>query len=143
MIGPVVQSDDLGLSDIRRISKVVTATGDIWNGVSSGAVSWSWDAEATEVSDDATTFAQPAITIHTARWFVPISVERDSISCRALEPGVGPSYPRLRMPVFSSDMGVPSRRGPTLKSTSSEMSLLTGNCGMRVPKRNRWSTFTG
>lgn len=71
----VIQTDALGVSDIRRISKKVVATGDIWNGVSSGAVSWSWDAEASEVSDDATTFAQPAITIHTARGFVPISIE--------------------------------------------------------------------
>lgn len=71
----VIQTDDLGVSDIRRISKKVIATGDIWNGVSSGAVSWSWDAEAAEVSDDATTFAQPAITIHMARGFVPISIE--------------------------------------------------------------------
>lgn len=71
----VIQTDALGVSDIRRISKNVVATGDVWNGVSSGAVSWSWDAEATEVSDDATTFAQPTVVIHTARGFVPISIE--------------------------------------------------------------------
>lgn len=71
----VIQTDALGVSDIRRISKNVVATGDIWNGVSSGAVTWSWDAEAAEVSDDATTFAQPTVVIHMARGFVPISIE--------------------------------------------------------------------
>ena len=71
----VIQTDDLGVSDIRRISRKVIATGDVWNGVSSGAVSWSWDVEASQVSDDATTFAQPAITIHKAAGFVPISIE--------------------------------------------------------------------
>lgn len=62
-------------NDIRSAARQVVATGDVWNGVSSGAVSWSWDAEASEVSDDSTTFAQPNIPIYTARGFVPISIE--------------------------------------------------------------------
>jgi HK97 family phage major capsid protein len=62
-------------NDIRMAARQVVATGDVWNGVSSAAVSWSWDAEAAEVSDDATTFAQPAITIYKAAGFVPISLE--------------------------------------------------------------------
>jgi HK97 family phage major capsid protein len=62
-------------NDIRQVARQVVATGDIWNGVSSAAVSWSWDAEAAEVSDDATTFAQPAIPIYKAAGFVPISLE--------------------------------------------------------------------
>lgn len=62
-------------NDIRSKARQVVATGDVWNGVSSGAVSWSWDAEAAEVSDDTTTFAQPSITVHKAAGFVPISIE--------------------------------------------------------------------
>jgi len=62
-------------NDIRQVARQVVATGDVWNGVSSAAVSWSWDAEGAEVSDDATTFAQPAISIHKAAGFVPISIE--------------------------------------------------------------------
>jgi len=62
-------------NQIRQISRQVVATGNAWNGVTSGLVSWSWDAEASEVSDDATTFAQPAIPIYMARGFVPISIE--------------------------------------------------------------------
>jgi HK97 family phage major capsid protein len=62
-------------NDIRQVARQVVATGDVWNGVSSAAVSWSWDAEAAEVSDDATTFAQPAITVYKAAGFVPISLE--------------------------------------------------------------------
>lgn len=62
-------------NEIRQIARQVVATGDVWNGVSSGAVSWSWDAEATEVSDDATTFGQPSIPIYKAAGFVPISIE--------------------------------------------------------------------
>jgi HK97 family phage major capsid protein len=62
-------------NDIRSRARQVVATGDVWNGVSSGAVSWSWDAEGAEVSDDTTTFAQPAVTVHKAAGFVPISIE--------------------------------------------------------------------
>lgn len=62
-------------NDIRSAARQVVATGDVWNGVSSAAVSWSWDAEAAEVSDDSTTFAQPSIPIHKAQGFVPISIE--------------------------------------------------------------------
>ena len=62
-------------NDIRSVARVVQATGNVWNGVSSGAVSWSWDAEASQVSDDATTFAQPTVTLYKAAGFVPISFE--------------------------------------------------------------------
>ncbi len=62
-------------NQIREVARQVVATGDLWNGVSSGAVSWSWDAEAAEVSDDSTTFAQPSVPIYKAAGFVPISIE--------------------------------------------------------------------
>lgn len=62
-------------NDIRRVARQVVATGNVWNGVSAGAVSWSWDAEAAQVSDDAPTFAQPTIPIYMARGFVPVSIE--------------------------------------------------------------------
>jgi HK97 family phage major capsid protein len=62
-------------NDIRQAARVVVATGDVWNGVSAANVSWSWDAEASEVSDDSPTFAQPSIPNYTARGFVPISIE--------------------------------------------------------------------
>lgn len=62
-------------NDIRQAARQVVATGDVWNGVSAAAVSWSWDAEAAEVSDDAPTFAQPAIPIFKAAGFVPTSIE--------------------------------------------------------------------
>lgn len=71
----VIITSDGSLNQIRQAARQVVATGDVWNGVSSGAVSWSWDAEAAEVSDDTTTFAQPTITIYKAAGFVPISIE--------------------------------------------------------------------
>jgi HK97 family phage major capsid protein len=46
-----------------------------WKGVSSAGVSWSFDTEAAEVSDDAPTLAQPTISINMARGFIPFSIE--------------------------------------------------------------------
>ena len=63
------------VNEIRRVARQVVATGDVWNGVSSGAVAWSYDAEAAEVSDDAPTLAQPTVPIYKAQGFVPISIE--------------------------------------------------------------------
>lgn len=71
----VILTSDGSFNEIRRIARTVVATGDVWNGVSAGAVSWSFDAEAAAVSDDTPTFAQPSITVRTARGFVPISLE--------------------------------------------------------------------
>lgn len=71
----VILTSNGSRNDIRSKCRQVVATGDTWNGVSSAAVSWSWDAEAAEVSDDATTFAQPSIAVHKGAGFVPISIE--------------------------------------------------------------------
>jgi len=71
----VIITSDGSRNDIRRVARQVVATGDVWNGVSAGATSFSWDAEAAEVSDDASTFVQPTITVHKGAGFVPISIE--------------------------------------------------------------------
>ena len=60
---------------VRQIARVVTATGDVWNGISSAGVTGSWDAEAAQVSDDAPTLASPTIPIYKGAIFVPISIE--------------------------------------------------------------------
>lgn len=62
-------------NDIFRISRVETITNDEWKGVSSAGVSWSFDAEATEVSDDAPALAQPNVPTHKAQGFIPYSIE--------------------------------------------------------------------
>jgi len=69
----VILTGDGSYNQIRQLARTVVATGDTWNGVSSGDVSWSFDAEASEVSDDATTFAQPTVPVYLAEGFVPIS----------------------------------------------------------------------
>lgn len=61
------------------ISRVESITTNVWKGVSSAAVSWSFDGAdpgttPTEVSDDAVTLAQPTVTTYTAQGFVPYSI---------------------------------------------------------------------
>src|SRR5262249_25838152 len=60
---------------ILRVCRIEQITNNLWKGVSSAGTSWSYDTEAAEVSDDAVTLAQPSVTVHTARGFVPYSFE--------------------------------------------------------------------
>jgi HK97 family phage major capsid protein len=60
---------------ILSISRMVTITTDAWKGVSSSGVTWSYDAEASAVSDDSPTLAQPSIPVYAARGFIPYSIE--------------------------------------------------------------------
>jgi HK97 family phage major capsid protein len=58
-----------------QLATVKTITTDAWKGVSSAGVSWSYDAEASAVSDDSPTLAQPSIPVYSARGFIPYSIE--------------------------------------------------------------------
>jgi len=58
--------------DIARIADITT---NIWKGVTSAGVSWSFDTEGSAVSDDSPTLAQPTVTVHMPRGFLPYSIE--------------------------------------------------------------------
>lgn len=58
-----------------QISRIETITNNEWKGVSSDGVTWSFDAEGSEVSDDSPTLAQPSVSAHMARGFIPYSIE--------------------------------------------------------------------
>lgn len=70
---------------ILRYARTVQVTNNIWKGVSSAGMTWSFDTEAAEVSDDTPTLAQPTVLVHMARGFLPYSVE------------VGMDYPNFAM----------------------------------------------
>lgn len=71
----IVLDDDGSVSPIRQISTVRTCVTDQYRIVTTGAVTASYDAESAEVSDDAPTFDKTDISIHTARGFVPFTLE--------------------------------------------------------------------
>jgi Phage capsid family len=54
-------------SDLRAAARVVIATGDVWNGVTSQNVSWSFQAEGAETQDNSPPLGQPSIPNWTAR----------------------------------------------------------------------------
>jgi HK97 family phage major capsid protein len=68
-------TNDGATYSMRKLARIVTTTTDSWKGVSSAGVVASFDAEASEVSDDSPTLAQPVVTTHMARCFVPYSIE--------------------------------------------------------------------
>ncbi len=72
----LVKTGNLAINPLRGISKIVQIVGTgKWRGITVGAVVASYDAEASVVSDDAPTFAQPEISTFPARAFVPFSYE--------------------------------------------------------------------
>lgn len=76
LIDPTVLiTDGTGLTGLLPYIDRESITTDTWKGVSAGHTAWSFDAEAAEVSDDTSTFAQPSIPVETARGFVPFSIE--------------------------------------------------------------------
>lgn len=58
-----------------QISRVVSSVSDVWHGVSAAGVQASWDAEASEVSDDSPPFAEPSIPNYKGAAFIPFSIE--------------------------------------------------------------------
>jgi len=72
----VILTNDGSSNIVRQIARVVSLTqGDTWNGITSGGVTASFDAELTEVSDDSPTFVGPSIPVHRGQAFVQASVE--------------------------------------------------------------------
>ncbi|SRR6266704_1224302 len=70
-----------------EIAKQVQINTNIWRGVTSAGVSWTFQTEAAAAGDASPVLAQPTITVHMARGFIPYSIE------------VGEDYPS-----FASEM---------------------------------------
>lgn len=58
-----------------QLCRQVDVNTNVWKGVSSAGVTWSFDSEAAAVSDDMATLAQPMVTVFMARGFIPFSIE--------------------------------------------------------------------
>ncbi len=97
-----------------RICRQETVTTNAWKGVSGAGVVWSFDTEASAVSDDSITIAQPSVTIFMARGFIPYSIEigEDWPGFQA-EMGrlLGEGYDELLIDKFSRGSGSGEPRG--------------------------------
>ena len=57
------------------IARQVDVNTNAWKGVSSAGVTWSFDTEGVEASDDSPTLAQPSVTVFMARGLIPFTIE--------------------------------------------------------------------
>lgn len=71
----LILNDDGSVNPIRQLATVRTVVTDAYRTVNATAVTASYDAEASEVSDDTPTWANIDITVHMARAFIPHSIE--------------------------------------------------------------------
>lgn len=71
----VIPTSNSSVNPLRAISRIEKIVGDEWRGVSSGAVTVAYAAEATETTDNAPTLAQPVISTEKAQAFIPFSIE--------------------------------------------------------------------
>jgi HK97 family phage major capsid protein len=58
-----------------QAARVVPVTTNVWKGVSSAPPTFVFQTEAAPVADSSPSLAQPAITVHMARAFIPYSIE--------------------------------------------------------------------
>jgi HK97 family phage major capsid protein len=58
-----------------QIASQVDVNTNAWKGVTSAGVSWSFDAEGVEASDDSPTLAQPVVNVYMARGLIPYTIE--------------------------------------------------------------------
>ncbi|OHU23584.1 capsid protein [Mycobacteroides chelonae] len=117
-------------NDMRQFARQVVATGDEWHGVSAGAVQWSWDAEAVEVSDDSPTLGQPAIPNYKAAGFVPISIEAFEDGANVTEEvanllAAGKDALEAEAFINGTGIGQPTGLVTALDGTSAETAALT------------------
>jgi HK97 family phage major capsid protein len=71
----IILTSGAAAAPVLDLARVITITTDEWKGVSSAGVTWSYDAEGAETSDDSPTLAQPTVPVYTARGFIPYSIE--------------------------------------------------------------------
>jgi HK97 family phage major capsid protein len=73
---PTVVLTSAGVNNpIRQMARVITITGNTWNGVASTGITASFDAESTEVSDDSPTLTQPTANVEKAQAFIQYPIE--------------------------------------------------------------------
>lgn len=98
---------------IRRLARVVTGTAPVWNGVSVGAATSYWTAEATAMTDGSPTLAGPSVTAHKATVYLPGSFEvwEDSNLQSDLVPVIAEAFDNLESTAFVSGSGTGQPKG--------------------------------
>jgi len=98
---------------IRRLARVVTGTAPTWNGVSVGAATAYWTAEATAMTDGSPTLAGPGVPAHKSTVYLPGSFEvwEDSNLQSDLVPVIAEAFDNLESAAFVSGSGSGAPKG--------------------------------
>jgi HK97 family phage major capsid protein len=119
-----------------RIARQVDVNTNAWKGVSSAGVTWSFDSEGVEASDDSPTLAQPTVTVHMARGLIPYTIE------------VGQDYPsfaaemsRLLAEGYDELLVDKFTRGTGTGEPQGILTVLSATAGARVGVQTSGSNF--
>jgi HK97 family phage major capsid protein len=111
----IILTDQGSPNAFLSIARTVDITTNAWKGVSSAGMTWPFDTEASEVSDDSlTSITQPSVTVFMARGFIPysIEIEQDWPGFQTEMAGVLASgYDELLVSKFTSGNGTSEPRG--------------------------------
>lgn len=110
-----------------RIARQVDVNTNAWKGVSSAGVTWSFDAEGVEASDDSPTLAQPAVTVHMARGLIPYTIEVGQDY-----PGFAAEMSRLLMEGYDELLVDKFTRGTGTGEPQGILTVLSATAGARV-----------
>lgn len=119
-----------------RISRQVDVNTNAWKGVSSAGVSWSFDAENVEVSDDTPVLAQPTVTVHMARGFIPYSIEVGQDY-----PGFAAEMSRLLAEGYDELLVDKFTRGTGTGEPQGILTILSATAGARVGVQTSGANF--
>ena len=118
------------------IARTVDVNTNAWKGVSSAGVSWSFDAENVEVSDDSPTLAQPTVTVYMARGFIPYSIELGQDY-----PGFAAEMSRLLAEGYDELLIDKFTRGTGTAEPQGVLTILSATAGNRVAIQTSGQAF--
>ena len=121
----------------RQISNVVSINTNVWNGVTSAGVTFSFSTEGGDSSDIAPTFGQKAITVFKAHGTVPVTIEafEDINGLTSLLPGLlHDGKDRLEVDKFTDGSGTNEPKGvvTAVRAESSRINAHATNSAMTV-----------
>lgn len=120
-----------------EISRQVQVNTNVWKGVSSAGVTWTFQTEAAAATDASPTLAQPSVTVHMARGFIPYSIEVDQdypAFASEMQTLLAEGYDELLVDKFTRGSGTGEPKGI--------LTALSANTNVRVTINTAGTAFT-
>jgi len=131
-----------------EIARQVDVNTNAWKGISSAGVTWSFDPEASAVSDDSPTLAQPVVTVFMARGFIPYSIEVGMDYpgfASEMQTLLASGYDELLVDKFTRGSGTGEPRGilTQLSANATVRVKVQTNPGIRTTSGRQFRSATG